>query len=155
MNDVIDRLESLDRKNMISFLYKLDKEIIRYINTVKLIRRIMFAILIFLIIGMLILIIERGSVLWLVTFAISIIAAMFPVYIYTDKYNKLSILHTQINIYIKKLRKHVNQKENVYVDMLSIIVYLSKRFIINKYRLISYIMNNNTSDLIKTLKVMI
>jgi len=155
MNEIINRLESLEGRNMILFLNKLDREVVNYINTVEFIRKIMLGITMFLIVNILVLILERGSTLWLITLAIATIICMFPIYIYSDKYNKLSILHTQINIYIKNLKNHVDQEENIYMDMLSVIIYLSKRFIVNKYRLITYIMNNNTSDLIKTLKIAI
>jgi len=155
MNDIMTRLKSLEKRDVIVFLTKLDREVQKYMDRVNFIKWMSFVILMSLIITVLILILNRNSVLWLITTALATITSMIPLYVYSDKYNKLMILHTQINSYIKKIRKCTDQEENMYYNMLSAIIYLSKHFIVNRYRLITYITNHNTAALIKTLKIAI
>jgi len=153
MNSLLDRTTDLDKQELVIFLKQLKKDMLAYRSKLRLIRIFLDFLLIVFIIGLSYFVIVHENVSVILVVGSVTILVLLPVYTYSYKYNRVDFILNYLEYYITTLNKDKFADDKIEFDINKIVLYLSKQFTINKYRLVKYIHERNTRELINMMKI--
>ena len=153
MIDIFNRVTELNKEDLISFLKQLKKDMTQYKAKLGYIKGFLNLLLLILIVTLSYLVLNKDNIYIILLLGSVIILILLPIYTYNYRYNKVAMIIEYLEHYISQLSRKEFTNKNTEFNINKIIIYLSRQFTINRYRLIEYIHDKNTTELINMMKI--
>jgi len=153
MRQIINRVTELNKQELVSFLKQLKRDMCDYKSKLKYIKIFLNSLLTIFIGFLSYLVITSSSIYSILIVSSVTVLLLLPIYTYTYRYNKVSMIVEYIDHYISQLSHEEFTSTNKDYNINRVIAYLSRQFTINRYRLIECIQNRNTTELINMMKI--
>lgn len=153
MKRIFNKVTELDKQELISFLKQLKKDMSQYESKLKYIKNFLNFLLLVFILSLSYLVLVNDNIYTILALGSLTVLLLLPIYTYTYRYNKVDMIIEYIDYYIVQLSHKEYTTKNIEFNINKIVVYLSRQFTINRYKLIEYIHNKNTRELINMMKI--
>ena len=153
MKCIFDKATELDKQELVSFLKQLKKDMSQYEFKLKHVKNFLNFLLLIFMLALSYLVLVNNNIYTILILGSVTVLLLLPIYVYSYRYNKVAMIIEYLNYYISQLSYKEFTNKNIEFNINKIVVYLSRQFTINRYRLIKYIRNKNTTELINMMKI--